>query len=305
MPEDVFKPGFQFLPKNELLSFEEISRLVMIFNQLGVRKVRLTGGEPLLRQNIEILVELLARIPGLEVTITTNGSLLTRKAHLLKNAGLDRVTVSLDSLDNDIFQMMNGDKCSVKEVLEGIKAAEDAGFKRLKINMIVKRDINVGSIIPMAKFFYRSNHILRFIEFMDVGNSNAWQLNDVVPATEIIDLINFELPIEPLEENYRGEVAKRWRYKDGNGEIGLITSVTNPFCGDCTRVRLSAKGILYTCLFASEGYDLRHHLRSNTSDDEIRDQISSIWQNRIDRYSETRGVQKQEKQKIEMSYIGG
>jgi cyclic pyranopterin phosphate synthase len=201
--------------------------------------------------------------------------------------------------------MMNGDKCSVQEVLDGIQAAEEAGFENIKINMVVRRDVNFSSIIPMAKYFYHSNHIVRFIEYMDVGNSNEWQLKNVVPAKEIIDLINSELPIEPLNPNYRGEVAKRWKYKDGKGEIGLIASITNPFCGDCSRARLSATGQLYTCLFAHEGTDFRQYLRNSTLDDEIRERIINIWYQRSDRYSETRADQNQDNQKIEMSYIGG
>lgn len=305
MPKEIFGPGYKFLPREELLSFEEIYRLVRILHQLGTRKVRLTGGEPLLRKELEVLVGMLAQIPDLELAITTNGALLTRKAHLLKKAGLDRVTVSLDSLDNEIFQAMNGVKFPVSRVLDGIKAAEDAGFSPIKINMVVKRGINDHTIIPMAKYFQNTPHIVRFIEYMDVGNTNGWQLDEVVPAKEIIGIINSELPIEPLEANYRGEVAKRWKYKDGSGEIGLIASVTQPFCGDCTRARLSARGQLYTCLFAALGHDLRQMLRGGASNDDIRDKLVAIWRKREDRYSEIRSENTRDAPKVEMSYIGG
>jgi cyclic pyranopterin phosphate synthase len=305
MPEEIFGPGYKFLPKEELLTFEEITRLVFIFNQLGVRKVRLTGGEPLLRHQLEVLVEMLARIPDLEIALTTNGSLLARKARLLKQAGLHRVTVSLDSLDDEVFRAMNGVKFPVCKVLDGIKAAEDADFSPLKINMVVKRGVNEHCIIPMAKYFAKTPHIVRFIEYMDVGNTNGWLLEEVVPAKEIINIINAEMPIEPLEANYRGEVAMRWRYKDGSGEIGLIASVTQPFCGDCTRTRLSARGQLYTCLFASEGKDLRPMLRQGASDGEIHDHLAAIWRKREDRYSEIRSENTQNITKVEMSYIGG
>ena len=305
MPKEIFGPGYRFLPQSDLLSFEEIKRLVCILKPLGVRKVRLTGGEPLLRQDLEILVEMLSEIPNLELAITTNGSLLSRKAQLLKKAGLDRVTVSLDSLDDEIFKNINGVNIPVEKVLDGIKAAEDAGFSPLKVNMVVKRGINDQLIIPMAKYFYDSPHIVRFIEYMDVGNTNRWCLDEVVPVREIIEIINSELPIEPLEANYRGEVAMRWKYKDGNGEIGLIASVSQPFCGDCSRGRLSAIGQLYTCLFASDSHDLRILLRNGASDSEIKHRVVNIWHDRDDRYSETRFDNTKEKKKVEMSYIGG
>jgi len=305
MPKDIFGPGYKFLPQGDLLSFEEITRLVQILHQLGTRKVRFTGGEPLLRQDLEELVEMLAQIPNLELALTTNGSLLGRKANLLKKAGLDRVTVSLDSLEDEVFRAMNGVKFPVSRVLDGITAAEDAGLSPLKINMVVKRGVNENSIVPMAKYFFGTPHIVRFIEYMDVGNSNGWQLEEVVPAKEIIEMINSELPIEPLEANYRGEVAKRWKYKNGIGEIGLIASVTQPFCGDCTRARLSAIGELYTCLFAANGQDLRQLLRSGATDDQIKERFIGVWHQREDRYSEIRSENTQNKQKVEMSYIGG
>ena len=305
MPKEIYGQGYRFLPHSELLSFEEISKLVRIFNQLGTRKVRLTGGEPLLRHDLHVLVKMLNEIPNLEIALTTNGSLLTRQAQLLKKAGLDRVTVSLDSLDDEIFKKMNGVKFPVKNVLNGIKTAEDAGFYPIKINMVVKRGLNEHLIVPMAKYFLNSPHIVRFIEYMDVGNTNGWQLKEVVPAKEIIKMINAELPIEPLEANYRGEVAKRWKYKSGAGEIGLIASVTQPFCGDCSRARLSAVGQLYTCLFATEGHDLRNIIRNGTSDTQIKQRLIAIWHQRNDRYSETRFEVSKNKPKVEMSYIGG
>lgn len=305
MPKEVYGKGYRFLPHSELLSFEEISRLVHIFNQLGTRKVRLTGGEPLLRHELHVLVKMLADIPNLEIALTTNGSLISRHARKLKKAGLDRVTISLDSLDDEVFKHINGVKFPVKKILDGIKAAEDAGFHPIKINMVVKRGLNEHLIVPMARYFINSPHIVRFIEYMDVGNTNGWQLKEVVPANEIIERINAELPIEPLEANYPGEVAKRWKYKHGEGEIGLIASVTQSFCGDCSRARLSAVGQLYTCLFAAEGHDLRNIIRNGTSDSEVKDRLIAIWHQRNDRYSETRFEVSKKKPKVEMSYIGG
>jgi cyclic pyranopterin phosphate synthase len=305
MPADVFGPGYKFLPRKDLLSFEELTRLAQIFNKVGIRKIRLTGGEPLLRHDLEVLVMMLAEIPDLEIALTTNGSLLSQKAHLLKNAGLDRITVSLDSLDDDVFRQMNGIKFPVSRILEGIKAAEDAGFGSIKINVVVKRGINDHTIISIAKHFFDSPHIVRYIEYTDVGNTNCWNINEVVPAEEIIDKIKSVYPIEPVDPNYRGEVAKRWRYVNGNGEIGVIASVTQPFCADCTRVRISARGQLFTCLFAGHGYDLRQSLRDDSSDDQIRQIIESIWHKRNDRYSEIRADAALETQKVEMSYIGG
>jgi len=305
MPREVFGPDYAFLPRNDLLRYEEIHRLARIFVNLGVKKIRLTGGEPLVRKGLEQLIENLARLPISDLTLTTNGSLLTEKARILKDAGLQRVTVSLDSLDNTIFSAMNDADFPVQRVLEGIEAAHSVGLTPIKINMVVKRGVNEESILPMARHFCGTGFILRFIEYMDVGSTNGWQLDDVVPAHEIIARLNAELPIEPIDANYRGEVAKRWQYKDGSGEIGIIASVTQPFCGDCTRTRLSAEGRLYTCLFASDGFDLRQLLRSGASDAEIADTIASIWRKRNDRYSEIRSGETADLPKVEMSYIGG
>jgi len=305
MPKEVFGRDYPFLKREELLTFEEIHRLARILAEYGVQKVRLTGGEPLVRRDVERLVEMLARIPGLDLTMTTNGALLASKARALKEAGLQRVTVSLDSLDNDVFMAMNDVDFPATRVLEGIAAATAAGLTPIKINMVVKRGINEDSILPMARYFRGTEYVLRFIEYMDVGSTNDWRLDDVVPAGEIVARINAEMPLEPIEPNYRGEVARRWRYRDGSGEIGIIASVTQPFCGDCTRARLSAEGKLYTCLFASQGYDLRRLLRDRTSDAEISAVIASLWQARADRYSELRTSETAGLPKIEMSYIGG
>jgi cyclic pyranopterin phosphate synthase len=305
MPKEVFGHDYPFLKKEELLSFEEISRLARILVTLGVGKIRLTGGEPLVRRDVEKLVEMLAQIPGLDLTMTTNGSLLAHKAQALKKAGLKRVTVSLDSLDDATFSAMNDVDFPVKRVLEGIEAALRADLTPIKINMVVKRGVNEDSILPMARYFHDSPFILRFIEYMDVGTTNGWRLDDVIPAKEIVANIHAEMPIEPIEPNYRGEVAKRWRYQDGRGEIGFITSVTQPFCGDCSRARLSAEGRLYTCLFGIDGYDLRALLRSDASDDHITAVLTSLWQRRDDRYSELRSAETTELPKVEMSYIGG
>ncbi|MBX6393472.1 MAG: GTP 3',8-cyclase MoaA, partial [Burkholderiales bacterium] len=255
MPKEVFGKDHPFLPHSEVLTFEEIVRLARLFKQHGVRKIRLTGGEPLLRRNIERLIEMLADIGGLELTLTTNGSLLARKARALKDAGLDRVTVSLDSLDDAVFQAINDVEFPVAKVLEGIEAAAAAGLTPVKINMVVKRGVNDHCIVDMARRFKGSGHILRFIEFMDVGATNGWRMDDVVPSAEVIRRIDAEMPLEPIDPNYEGEVAQRWRYRDGGGEIGVISSVTQAFCGTCTRARLSTEGKLYTCLFASAGYD--------------------------------------------------
>jgi cyclic pyranopterin phosphate synthase len=305
MPKEVFGKDFQFLPRAEILSFEEIERLVRIFVGLGVKKVRLTGGEPLVRRNIERLVEMLAKVSDLDLTLTTNGSLLAGKARALRDAGLKRVTVSLDSLDDDVFKSMNDVDFPVARVLEGMDAAEAAGLAPLKVNMVVKRGLNEDSVVPMARYFRGTGRILRFIEYMDVGSSNGWRLNDVVSAREIIATIDRELPLEPIEKNYAGEVAERWRYRDGSGEIGVIASVTQAFCADCTRARLSADGSLYTCLFATQGHDLRGLLRSEASDAKIKDSIAAIWTARDDRYSELRSAETVGLKKIEMSFIGG
>ncbi|HTP95302.1 MAG TPA: GTP 3',8-cyclase MoaA [Burkholderiales bacterium] len=305
MPKEVFGKDYQFLDRRELLSFEEIARLARIFSALGVEKIRLTGGEPLVRRNVERLVQMLAGIPGLDLTLTTNGSLLTQKARALKDAGLQRITVSLDSLDDAVFNAMNDVDFPVARVLEGIDAAAAAGLAPVKINMVVKRGLNDDSIVPMARHFKGSGHILRFIEYMDVGHSNGWRMDDVVPAAEIVARIDRELPLQQAAPNYRGEVANRWRYRDGGGEIGVIASVTQAFCRDCTRARLSAEGSLYTCLFATRGHDLRASLRGGASDADIMQKLASVWRARADRYSEIRSENTVRLQKIEMSYIGG
>ncbi len=307
MPKEIFGRDFAFLPSNQLLSFEEITRFSQIAVGLGVEKIRLTGGEPLLRRDIEVLVAQLAAINGLrDLTLTTNGSLLVRKAQALKDAGLNRVTVSLDSLDDAVFQSMNDVAFPVGRVLDGIAAASEVGLGPVKVNMVVKRGVNEDSVVPMARYFHGTNCILRFIEFMDVGTSNGWQLNDVVPASEIIRRISAELPLEPIAPNYPGEVAKRFRYTDGSqSEIGVITSVTDPFCGSCTRARLSAEGKLYTCLFAADGFDFRELLRGGASDTEIASALRSVWSQRTDRYSEIRTEETARRPKVEMSHIGG
>jgi cyclic pyranopterin phosphate synthase len=305
MPKEVYGRGYRFLERRELLTFEELERVVEAFARLGVEKVRLTGGEPLLRRELERLVAMLAAIPGLDLTLTTNGSLLPQKAQTLADAGLRRVTVSLDSLDDEVFKAMNDVNVPVERVLAGIEAAAAAGLAPVKVNMVVKRGVNEESILPMARYFRDSGHILRFIEYMDVGHTNGWRLDDVVSAEEVVATIHDELPLEPLEANYPGEVARRYRYADGSGEIGVIASVTQPFCGACTRARLSAEGRLYTCLFATDGHDLRALLRSGATDTELQDAISAVWRSRSDRYSELRSEQTADLPKVEMSYIGG
>jgi GTP 3',8-cyclase len=306
MPREVFGSDFAFLPRSEILTFEEIARLARIFAGLGVQKFRLTGGEPTLRNGLPGLVEMLADIPGTEIAMTTNGSLLKELAEPLARAGLDRVTVSLDSTDDAVFRAMNDVGFPVARVLEGIDAAEAAGLTPVKIDAVVKRGVNDHTVIDLARFIKARGHILRFIEYMDVGSTNGWRMDDVVPGAEIIEMIDREMPLEPLEPNYFGEVAKRWRYRDGGGEIGLITSVTEPFCGDCTRARLSAEGSLYTCLFAVQGTDLRALLRSGASDEDIEAAIRNVWGLRDDRYSEIRSdATNAARPKIEMSYIGG
>lgn len=304
MPKEVFGNDYQFLERKELLSFEEIARLARIFREHGIEKIRLTGGEPLVRRNIEQLIAMLAPL-GLDLTLTTNGSLLQKKARALRDAGLKRVTVSLDSLDDAVFKRMNDVDFPVTRVLEGIDAAAAAGLAPVKINMVVKRGMNEDSILPMARYFKQSGHILRFIEYMDVGHTNGWRMDDVVTAREIIGMIDAEMPLEPADPNYLGEVAERWRYKDGSGEIGVIASVTQAFCRDCTRARISTEGKLYTCLFATTGHDLRGLLRSGAADRDIHDAIAAIWSRRSDRYSEIRTAQTAKLEKIEMSYIGG
>jgi cyclic pyranopterin phosphate synthase len=301
----VFGKDYQFLERREILTFEEITRVARIFRGLGVEKIRLTGGEPLIRRNIEQLIAQLARVPGLDLTLTTNGSSLKHKASALKAAGLRRITVSLDALDDAVFRRLNDVDFPVARVLEGIEAASAAGLAPVKVNMVVKRGENDASILPMARFFRGTGHILRFIEYMDVGHTNGWRMNDVVPAREIIERIDREMPLEPIDPNYPGEVAERWRYRDGSGEIGVIASVTQAFCRTCTRLRLSTEGQLYTCLFATTGHDLRALLRGGASDEELRATVTGIWSQRADRYSEIRTGQTARLQKIEMSYIGG
>jgi GTP 3',8-cyclase len=306
MPKEVFGRDFHFLPASELLTFEEIARLCRVFVSLGVEKIRITGGEPLLRRDIEKLIAMIAAIEDVkDLTLTTNGSLLAKKAGALKAAGLQRISVSLDSLDDAVFRAMNDVDFPVANVLEGIEAARRAGLAPIKVNVVVKRGVNEHTIVDIARHFRGTGCILRFIEYMDVGNSNGWRLDDVVPAAEIFQTIHACLPLVPLEPNYRGEVAQRYRYRDGGGEIGIIASVTQPFCGDCTRARLSSDGQLYTCLFADIGHDLRSLLRGGSSDAEISSRLSGIWRAREDRYSEIRTSLTQPLHKVEMSRIGG
>src|SRR5512138_415801 len=305
MPKEVFGPGYEFLHRDQILTFEEITRLARIFAGHGVRKIRLTGGEPLVRKDLHLLVGMLAGIPDLELTLTTNGSLLAKQAGALKDAGLDRVTVSLDSLDDEIFKTMNDVDFPVAKVLEGMDEAARVGLGPIKVNMVVKRGMNESSILPMARFFREKGYILRFIEYMDVGHTNGWRMDDVVPAAEIIKIINAEMPLEPLDPNYTGEVAERWRYKDGSGEIGVIASVTQAFCRTCTRARLSAEGKLYTCLFGVKGHDFRALLRGSATDEEIAEALARVWGKRDDRYSEIRSQNTVSLPKVEMSHIGG
>ncbi|MDY0011889.1 MAG: GTP 3',8-cyclase MoaA [Rhodocyclaceae bacterium] len=306
MPKAVFDQGHQFLPRSALISFEEITRVARLFAALGVRKIRLTGGEPLLRKGIEDLIGMLAGIPGLEITLTTNGALLAKLAPRLRQAGLHRITVSLDSLDDAVFRRMNDVDFPVADVLAGITAAEAAGFSQLKINMVVKGGTNDQGIVEMARHFRGSKHIVRFIEYMDVGSSNGWQLQEVVPSAEVVRRIGAHFPLLPASPNYPGEVAQRWRYADGAGEIGVISSVTQAFCSDCTRLRLSTEGRLFTCLFAESGHDLRALIRSGASDEALAAFLAGVWGQRGDRYSELRTAQTPElRRKIEMSYIGG
>ena len=307
MPKEVFGADFQFLPRADLLSFEEITRLARIFVDQGVEKVRLTGGEPLVRRDIEKLIAMLTSIPGLaDIALTTNGSLLTpQKARALKDAGLKRITISLDSLDEAVFQSMNDVSFPVARVLDGINAADETGLSPIKIDMVVKRGVNDDSILDMAGHFRGSGYILRFIEFMDVGNFNGWRMDDVVSGAEIVDLIHSRWPLESAAPNYAGEVASRYRYMDGQGEIGVITSVTQPFCSDCTRARLSADGHLYTCLFGLKGHDFRTLLRNGSSDQQIATFLQSVWSVRNDRYSEIRSENTIPLKKVEMSHIGG
>jgi len=304
MPKEVYGRDYTFLPRRDLLTFEEITRLAGVFARLGLEKIRLTGGEPLIRRDVERLVEMLASIPGLDLTLTTNGALLAQKAQALRDAGLGRITVSLDSLDDEVFRAMNDVDFPVQTVLEGIDAAAAAGLP-VKVNVVVKRGVNEDSVLPMARRFRDQGHVVRFIEYMDVGHTNGWRLADVVPASDIVAAIDAELPLERLPPRYPGEVAERYRYRDGRGEVGVIASVTRPFCGACTRARLSADGSLYTCLFATTGHDLRALVRDGSSDGDIAASIGGIWRERSDRYSELRSAATRDLPKVEMSYIGG
>ncbi len=314
MPREVYGRDYAFLPRAELLTFEEITRLARIFVGLGVRKIRLTGGEPLLRRDLPVLVEMLARIPEAEdITLTTNGSLLARQAQALADAGLRRISVSLDSLDEQTFALMNDVGFPVSDVLDGIAAADRAGLRPIKVNVVVRRGLNERDVVPMARYFRERGHVLRFIEYMDVGHTNGWRLDDVVPANEIIAAIDADMPLVALPSNYPGEVVDRWAYRDGSGEVGVIASVTQPFCRDCSRARLTADGQLYTCLFASSGHDLRGPARAGASDDALRDEISGVWAARTDRYSELRSLATSrplpvisvDPNRVEMSRIGG
>jgi cyclic pyranopterin phosphate synthase len=307
MPAEIFGESYRFLARDELLSFEEITRLTRIVIGVGATKIRLTGGEPLVRNSIEKLVAMLTEIEGVgDLAMTTNAYLLPQKAQLLKDAGLQRVTVSMDTLDEDIFKRMNGRGFGTQKVLEGIEAAERAGFSPIKVNCVVQRGVNDHTIVDLARYFRERGHIMRFIEYMDVGTRNGWRMDQVVPADEIVARIDAEMPLEPMDGNYRGEVALRYRYADGRGEIGVIASVTKPFCGDCTRLRLSPEGSIYTCLFSSQGTDLRTPLRDGAGDDELRSLITSVWNVREDRYSETRtSLTSPVRDKVEMYHIGG
>jgi len=306
MPKEIFGADYQFLARAEVLSFEEITRLARLFAAHGVQKIRLTGGEPLVRRDLHKLVAMLAEIPDLDLTLTTNGALLPQQAQALKDAGLKRVTVSLDSLDEAVFRAMNDVDFPVSKVLEGMEAAEHAGLWPIKVNAVVKRGTNEASILPMARFFREKGYILRFIEYMDVGHTNGWRMDEVVSAKEIVETINAELPLEAADPNYVGEVAERWRYKDGSGEIGVIASVTQPFCGACNRARLSAEGKLYTCLFAVTGFDFRQLIRGGASDADLSAALAKVWRARDDRYSELRSENTAPPlPKVEMSHIGG
>ena len=306
MPREVYGQAFRFLPHEQLLTFEEITRLARVAIRLGVRKVRLTGGEPLLRRDLEVLVGKLAALEGLsDLTLTTNGSLLARKAEALAEAGLQRVTVSLDSLDDEVFARLNDVDFPVARVLDGIAAAERAGLAPIKVNMVVRRGVNEDSIVPMARFARQRGYTLRFIEYMDVGHTNGWELAEVVPATEILERVDAEMPLEALAPNYPGEVATRWRYRDGSAEIGIIASVTRPFCGSCTRARLTAEGMLFTCLFGIRGTDMRAPLRRGVDDSALGTMLLGVWRARTDRYSEIRSDATLELPKVEMSRIGG
>jgi cyclic pyranopterin phosphate synthase len=307
MPAEIFHERYQFLPKKDILSFEEIARLTRIIVRLGAVKVRLTGGEPLVREQVEKLVAMLSNVDGVDdLTMTTNGYLLPQKAQALKDAGLERITVSLDSLDEAVFQRLNGGRSSVQKVLDGIAAAEAAGMSPIKINAVVQRGVNDHTIVDLARWAKDKGYILRFIEYMDVGNMNGWKLDEVVPAKAIVEQIDAVMPLEPIGRSYRSEVALRYRYRDGGGEIGLIASVTMPFCGACSRMRLSPEGEIYTCLFATQGTDLRAPMRAGATDDELEQIIRQTWGARVDRYSEERSQLTEPRDpKVEMYHIGG
>ena len=309
MPAEIYGEAYEFLPREDILTFEELTRLIGIFAELGITKLRITGGEPLLRNDLPQLLGMLKAIDGIDdMTLTTNGYLLSQFAQPLKDAGLDRITVSLDSLDDEVFKAMNGRGFTTERVLKAIQSASEVGLSPLKINCVVQKGVNDHTIVDLARHFKGTGHIVRYIEYMDVGNRNGWRSEHVVPADEIITRIDAEMALEPVERNYHGEVATRYRYKDGSGEIGVIASVTKPFCGDCTRVRLSTDGKIFTCLFASEGTSLMDPMRSGATDDELRQLLTGIWTVRSDRYSEERAASPNEPgapRKIEMYQIGG
>ncbi len=309
MPAEIFGEAYEFLPRTDILTFEEIARLVAIFAELGVNKARVTGGEPLLRTDLHRLIGQLSRIVGIDdVTLTTNGYLLAQQAQDLKDAGLHRVTISLDSLDDDVFKTMNGRGFGVRRVLHAIERADEVGLSPIKINSVVQKGVNDHTVVDLARQFKGTGHIVRFIEYMDVGNRNGWQLGQVLSADEIVSRIDAEMPLEPIASNYDGEVAERFRYKDGSGEIGVIASVTKPFCGTCTRARLSTDGAIFTCLFANSGVSLRDPMRDGATDEELRNLIWRVWGRRTDRYSEERASGDQtrsDRWKIEMYQIGG
>jgi cyclic pyranopterin phosphate synthase len=310
MPREIFGSGYKFVPRNDLLKLEEIARITRLFAGHGVRKVRITGGEPMIRRNLERLIEMLRDIDGItDISMTTNASMLTlKRAQSLRAAGLSRINISLDAIDEQTFQRINDVDFPVAKVLEGIDNAHAAGFDAVKVNAVIRRGYNEHSILPLAQHFHGTGTVLRFIEFMDVGTTNKWNLEEVIPAAELVEIIDKEMPIESLQPNYSGEVAKRWRYSDGGGEVGFITSVTQSFCGDCSRARLSAVGKVYTCLFAATGQDLRGMLRAGASDEELSRLIGRIWSQREDRYSELRGqipVTAETPPRVEMSHIGG
>jgi cyclic pyranopterin phosphate synthase len=304
MPREVFDASYRFLPHDALLSFEEITRLSRIFVGLGVKKIRLTGGEPLVRRELHRLIAMLAELP-VDLTLTTNGSLLAKQAEALARAGLKRITVSLDSLDEATFKAMNDADFPVAKVLEGIEAAAAAGLTPVKLNMVVKRGTNDHHVLQMAERWRGTGHIVRFIEFMDVGSTNGWRMDDVIPSAEVVRRISGRWPLEPIGPQYPGEVAERWRYADGAGEIGVISSVTQAFCHSCNRLRLSTEGSLYTCLFAHSGHDLKSLLRHGASDEQLVNEIAAVWRGRSDRYSEIRTAETARLRKVEMSYIGG